>query len=442
MRGNAGGMLRYGMFLVLLMLSQSPAAAEDIHIDPNAETGGDGSAKRPFASIEKVLAGKPGQSARLVLASGFYGDLVLREVQGLTVQGADGDAVFSSVVIADSSDVVLRALTVDWARRQPQAGDGESSRNSAVRVDRSRGITIDGLTIRSAEDGSRWSAEAWRARAASGITAQGQDLVIRNNRLFYIRHGIQLTGSHGVIEGNTVAHFSGDGLRAIGDFNTVQDNSVHSCYAVDKNHDDGFQSWSLGPDGRPGAGVSRGTVLRRNTFLGDVKPGHPLQCRLQGIGLFGDIYEDWVIENNLVVVDHWHGITVMGARRVVIRNNTVFDPADNRVGPAGVRILPHKDGRQPEGSLIANNLAPRKSKAWPKGFPPVRGGVEYLGNVFYGNPRNVFRDPEALDLRPHAKSFGTDYAKGDGPKDDLTGYPRPWGKRADVGAYEYRGDGQ
>lgn len=442
MRINAGGMLRCGMFLALLMLSQNTAAAKDIHIDLHAEPGGNGSAASPYSSIEKALTSKPAHGTRLVLAAGFYGDLILHAAQGLTVQGGEGGAVFSSVAIDGSSDVILRSLTVDWARRHPLSGDEESSRHSAVRINRSRGITIDGLTIRSSEDGSSWTGEEWRARAASGITAQGENLVIRNNRLFYVRHGIQLTGSHGLIEGNTVAHFSGDGLRAIGDFNTVQDNVVHSCYAVDKNHDDGFQSWSLGADGRAGAGVSRGTVLRRNTFLSYQKPGHPLQCLLQGIGMFDGIYEDWLIENNLVVVDHWHGITVMGARRVVIRNNTVFDPTDNRVGPAGVRILPHKDGRQPEGSLIANNLAPRKSKAWPKGFPPVRGGVDYLGNVFYGNPRNVFRDPDRFDLRPHAKSFGTDYAKGDVPQDDLTGLPRPWGKRADVGAYEYRGDGQ
>lgn len=428
-------------FVLFLLSALVPgiAGAMDLHVDPKARTGGDGSAARPFDTVQAALSGAPGPGTRIVLAKGFHGALVLRNVRDLVIDGSDGAAILSSILIQGATGVTVRSVTVDWSRQAPAAADARPGSGVAVRVSGS-GIVLDGLAIRSAEDGSGWTDREWRALAASGIFARGDGMVIRNNRLSFVRHGIQLVGSKGMIDGNTVAHFSADGMRAIGDFNIVQDNLVHSCYRVDKNHDDGFQSWSIGPDGRAGTGVTRGTVLRRNKILSYLKPGHPLQCRLQGIGMFDGIYEDWLIENNLVVVDHWHGITVMGATRVVIRNNTVVDPVDNRVGPAAIRILPHKDKRQPLQSLVANNLVPGKASAQARGFPTVRDGVDHLGNVFYGNPRNVFRDPERFDFRPHAKSYGNDYAKGDVPADDLTGLPRPWGKRADVGAYEYRGD--
>ena len=38
------------------------------------------------------------------------------------------------------------------------------------------------------------------------------------------------------------------------------------------------------------------------------------------------MFVDWVIENNVVIVDHWHGITLGGARNCRIVNNTVIDP--------------------------------------------------------------------------------------------------------------------
>lgn len=432
------------VFATALPLSVTATDARIIHVDAAARTPGNGTAATPFQSVESALAAAPPPGAVIQLAAGFYGDFVLRQAQNLTISGRDGaqPAVFSSVIIEDSAGISLKAVTVDWSSRTGPATEGKSPAGSgvAVRIDRSRDILVEGLTVRSAEDGTGWTAEEWLANAANGISATGQNLTIRNNRLFFVRHGVALYGANGVVEGNTVAHFSGDGLRAIGDFNLVQDNFVHSCYRVDANHDDGFQSWSLGPDGRAGTGVSKGTILRRNRIFSYLEPGHPLQCRLQGIGMFDGIYEDWVIENNLVVVDHWHGITVMGAQGVIIRNNTVFDPEENRVGPAGVRILPHKDGRLPQRSAVSNNLLPGKARQWPKGFPASGQGVDYSGNMFYGNPRNVFRDPGNLDFRPHAKSYANDYAKGAVPPDDLLGSPRPWGKRGDVGAFEYRGE--
>ena len=78
-------------------------------------------------------------------------------------------------------------------------------------------------------------------------------------------------------------------------------------------------------------------------------PQQPHRGALQGIGCFDGMFVDWIIENNVIIVDHYHGITLGGARGCRIVNNTVIDwtrwlracfpttrAADCRPGPARV----------------------------------------------------------------------------------------------------------
>ena len=64
-------------------------------------------------------------------------------------------------------------------------------------------------------------------------------------------------------------------------------------------------------------------------------PNQPFRGTLQGLGCFDGFYIDWVIENNLVVTDHWHGISLCGAVNCRIVNNTVVDANDVSPGPPG-----------------------------------------------------------------------------------------------------------
>ena len=59
---------------------------------------------------------------------------------------------------------------------------------------------------------------------------------------------------------------AGNGLRGLGNHCTFQYNTVKNCYDVNRNHDDGFQSWSVGPNGI-GTGEVVRMVLRGNTII-------------------------------------------------------------------------------------------------------------------------------------------------------------------------------
>ena len=102
---------------------------------------------------------------------------------------------------------------------------------------------------------------------------------------------------------------------------------------IDNNHDDGIQSYSRDRLGCDGFGEVKGVVLRGNTIINFENLNQPLRCNFQGIGLFDGMFVDWVIADNLVVTNHWRGITVMGARNVKIENNIVVDNLAGKPGP-------------------------------------------------------------------------------------------------------------
>ena len=68
----------------------------------------------------------------------------------------------------------------------------------------------------------------------------------------------------------------------------------------------------MGPGG-VGTGEVRDVVLRGNVIINNLNPDHPLHATLQGIGCFDGLFVNWVVENNVVITDHWHGISLYGA---------------------------------------------------------------------------------------------------------------------------------
>ena len=101
----------------------------------------------------------------------------------------------------------------------------------------------------------------------------------------------------------------------------------------------------------------RGIVLRGNTIINFENPAQPLKGTLQGIGCFDGFFVDWVVENNVVITNHWHGISLYGVRNSRVVNNTVIDNNSASPGPPWIMVTAHKDGRQSDGVVVRNNLA-------------------------------------------------------------------------------------
>ncbi|MFW6355188.1 MAG: choice-of-anchor Q domain-containing protein [Spirochaetota bacterium] len=425
------------------------------YVDPvNGSPDGDGSLENPWRTVEDVIdAGlikawrydAPYNETRelepinpdgpvtggdtIYLMDGDHGELDLRQcynLRPLTFEAYDDhEPVVSRIEIMSASHVVVRGLTV-----RPDPGYTEAYRLVYVHASGWHGpledVTIEDNFVYSVPDSSEWSRDDWNTLSCSGIGVRADHVNVIDNRLLNVNFGISYDGNFGVVRGNEIENFSGDGMRGIGSDLLFEYNTVRNCYAVNGNHDDGFQSWSI--DDQP---PRERVVLRGNVIIGYTDPEQPFRGTLQGIGCFDGFFHDWVVENNLIVTDHWHGITLSGARRSRIVNNTVVDLNDERPGPPWIRISAHKDGRPSEDCLIRNNIAATISAG-----AGVRDDHNYRIPSFEQIDA-IFRDPAAGDYSLAEDSPARDAGiSEEAAFFDILGRPRPRGAGIDLGAYE------
>ncbi|MDA3863428.1 MAG: right-handed parallel beta-helix repeat-containing protein, partial [Deltaproteobacteria bacterium] len=323
-------------------------AVNTFYVDPvNGSNDGDGSLENPWKDLQEVINTKVAtlkyeelpwtESGELVsvnseqpvkggdeivLRDGYYGALLISESfneRYITIRAMEDETpLFSEVEVHSAAKWVLRGLNIDGSKQEEPGSSTLLSikyHNYFGPVSR---ILVDNCRLFSTPDISAWTAADWNQLSCNGIEIRGSHVQVQNNLLRNVNFGITVNGSNVTVKDNTIENFSGDGLRGLGQNLLFEGNLVKNCYDVNDNHDDGFQSWSV-----EGQTVSR-IVLRGNTFINFEDPQQPLRGPLQGIGCFDGFYEDWLVENNLVIVDHWHGITFLGAKNVKVRNNTVI----------------------------------------------------------------------------------------------------------------------
>lgn len=443
----------------------SVASANDFYVDPvEGSPAGDGSAGDPWGSLEDVIAaglietrnwsilpyadgatleavnaGAPVQPGDTIwLLSGHHG--------AIEITGAYNESPITIVALEGHTPTLHHALfraASGWRLRgvsiSPTYDPGRGN-VTGVTIDShdfsgpASEITVEACTIFSVEDSSGWSAADWVANVINGIAGDGDDLVIRDNVLTNVGFGISMSGLRSRVAYNSVRNFSGDGLRGLGDYEVFEYNYVANAVVIDDNHDDGFQSWSNGPAG-VGTGEVVGVVLRGNTIVNYEDPAQPLRGTLQGIGCFDGFFVDWVIENNVIITDHWHGISLYGARDSRIVNNTVLDLNEDTPGPPWIRISPHEDGTESSGCVIRNNLA--------TAFASEGGGIAEDNNMEITDAAALFVGPTPpydLHLLPSAPAVDIGSAEL-APMRDIEGISRPQGAAVDLGAYEWHEPG-
>jgi len=458
-----------GCILALILLNQcsgssgggsDPTAQEatpgnTFYVDPlNGSISNDGSADFPWRTLQEVIeqnlietteyetlpyeegapmvvknAGapvKPGDT--LVLRDGYHGELRIIGAYNtayVTIKAQAGHRpVLSRIHLTAVSKWRLQDLTVS-----PEAAPQyENDTLVFVESHNWRGpsfdVVIDGCTLYSVAASAGWTDVDWNAMACNCIQVSGDDMTISNNHCKNVNFGITVSGDNSLIHNNIVENFAGDGMRGLGNDLVFEYNLVKNCYAVNSNHDDGFQSWSINDD-PPRERV----ILRGNVFINYEDPNQPYRGTLQGIGCFDGPYVDWIVENNVVIVDHWHGIAFYGAYGCLIVNNTVVDQNDISPGPPWSRVDPHKDGTASRGCVIRNNIAPQIITS---------EGVTADHNYLVTDYNATFQDCASFDLRPRADAAVIDAGSpSQAPAEDADGTPRPRGRGYDIGAYEY-----
>lgn len=421
------------LFLGLFALSSIPALSETYYVAPlGTVVAGtpDGTTGKPFLSVDLAFkSGKVKGGDTLLLKDGAYGPLTIKANAAFDVpvtimsQNAKAAQVDRILLAGTTRKLILRNLSV-WPSN-PDAGEPYLIRSYNTTSD----ITLDALDIRSEKGAAGymgWDAAKWGVRKSSGIMMQGPRSVVTGNKLMGVYHGI-LVSRDSTIVNNVIEGFNGDGMRAFTG-GTVRGNRVMNCVKTDTNHDDGFQSFAVG-DGA----VVADLVIDSNTIIEWTgAPDHPLRCKLQGIGLFDGPFVNLTIVNNLVVVSHYHGITVYGGQGAKITNNTVVHAKGHTLTYPYIAIRANKDEPAPKNVLVSNNISMSVS-----GKASAADSVVFLNNSVIGTPSLMFKDPAAFDFRPKSSSGFIDSADPvTAAKVDIEGNKRPSGALPDRGAYE------
>lgn len=354
--------------------------AATFHCDPvHGSADGDGSAARPWRTIEEVLGKglvqwldsrgqtvhpqapvKPGDT--VLLHSGWHGSIRIASAfndQTTTLAAAAGNSPHLGwIEIGEGRNWCLKGLTVSPSLAPSPSGappkslvtlgerGGETSAN----------LVVEDCFVYTTLDTSAWSARDWMEKTASGIWLgrHGRTHIARNNYVLNTRFGINLCAADCVAEGNVVDSFSGDGIRATRDGQTVRRNVIKNIFVSsrdgDDNHDDGIQVFLF----NKGRGLVSGVAIRENLIVARERDDLPFPAPMQGIGCFDGPLAGFNVSDNVVCVNTWHGLSLYDAQGCVISNNICFTRWPNRERPW--IMLGQKQG-QARGNTVCDNQA-------------------------------------------------------------------------------------
>lgn len=354
--------------------------------------------------LAALTAAKGGEV--ILMASGDYGALDLFAAgpvppvyqQKVTLRSADPakPAVITGLKLTGAKNLIFEDLTFDYTfingdkpglTRPFQVNDSVdiAFRNVLFDGDVARGVAAEdngfpagfGLSVRNV---SRFTLESSEIRNfyRGLVVGEAADTVIRLNDLHELRSDgmnfVKVTGL--LVEANVIRDFR----RSF----------------ASKDHADMIQFWSMNAD-FPSTDVS----IRRN-FLTVGRGDHTQAIFMRNEAVDAQnggrsmYYRDFVIEENLILNQHLHGITVGETDGLVIRRNTLIR-VPRRSEPGGRGDYSMMPGIQvAEGSVnveVTDNIAsrvPKSQRGWRQSGNALVQDLEPLEPGFY--PR-VFVNP-------------------------------------------------
>jgi hypothetical protein len=426
----------------------------------NGDDNNDGSINRPWKTLQNVIDTKiqtkeynqlPFSSNSylidkninapikagdvIILKEGYYGFININKAFNsdfITIEGENDRVYLSGIKITGASKFRLHNLNIT----HDNSGYKKDNVLISIRNDNYFGnvnfIVIDECRINSTNNSNQWNLDTWLEKSANGILSDGKNIMLFKNELKNINVAISVKGDNSVVINNKIKNFSEDGIRVLGNNNLIENNLIQDCYNINRNHNDGIQSFTTSEQS------VKNVIIRNNKIFGHIKMNYSEigTVGLQGIGCFDGFYENWRVENNLIIVDNWHGITFRGTKNVKIINNTVIDlnlnNANNKPSP-WIMIESHKDGRLSTNSIIRNNIIPNKIVATNDTLDENNYKID-INNRF-----NIFVDYNNYNF--HLKSSATEIIdmgnNALAPNIDLDWQTRPRGNGIDIGAYEY-----
>ena len=249
------------------------------------------------------------------LASGSYSPIALTGLKfdgAVTVmsQNPNALAMLNGLTVKDCQGLTFKNLdmAVDAAKA-----------DYPYMVIGSNKIAFDGLNVHGSLDGNAQN------DAAAMLIRNSKDVSVTNSEFQQLRHGIGHMDSDGVtISNNSFHDLQTDGVRGGGSSHvTVSNNYFTNFHMADGDHPDAIQFWTTNTTKSASDITVSGNVVVRGG--GD---------SIQGVFFRDQVgtlpFQSVTITNNIVVGGMYNGISVNGAKDLVISGNTVSGLGDQR----------------------------------------------------------------------------------------------------------------
>lgn len=358
----------------------SVAVADSFYCDPVlGNPSGDGTQSNPWRTLQEVISGNliqtydrngntlnpnapvhPGDT--ILLRSGYQGVVYIAKGYNdlpITIAADDGETPqLGWIIVREGSRWTFRGLTISPEFAPPAAGNPptEIVRFAENGTSPSSELIIEDSFIFTVADSSNWTANDWINNAATGIRLgrHGTGHIARNNYIMNVRFGINLCAYDCIAEGNVIDSFSGDGIRATRDGQVVQYNVIKNCRCSaadgDTNHDDGIQCFLF----NVGYGTVQNVTIRGNLVIARDDDNLPMSAPLMGITGFDGPLVNFLVEDNVVLSDQYHGVSLYDAVDCLVQNNTCYSRWSTIPKPW---VMIGKKRVDPSGNTVLDNFA-------------------------------------------------------------------------------------
>lgn len=256
------------------------------------------------SSLNAALkAAKAGDT--ILLSSGSYALSVsgLKFAADVTIASANPDrpAVITGLSIKDSAGLTLRDLDL--------SASGAGSGHPFV-VYRSQDIHLERLSVHGSLDGNPHN------DGKGLLIRESRDVSVTDSEFQDLAEGVAHIDSFGLtIAQNTFHHLTYDGVRGGGSSNvTISGNLFRDFFPKGGDHPDAIQFWTTNT-----TTSAKNIVITDNAFVrGEGAAAQGIFIRDQ-VGSLP--YENVTITGNVVAGGMYHGVSIIGARNVVIEDN-------------------------------------------------------------------------------------------------------------------------
>jgi len=420
------------------------------YADPiNGNLFNDGSEEAPWGTLASIVSNHKymQEGSKLCLKSGDHGSPIITNyhyTQTLTITAEIGEEPFvHTLALINSDHITIKNLVIDGSLTTPNSNP--SNKAFLLNSDSvSHHLSFNNITLKSADDTSMWTKTDWYNKVHSGARFQGDYISVTNTLFLNTYHAVEFDGNYAYLSHSTIDNFAGDAIRGNGSFSTYEYNIVRDCYINDYaiQHDDAFQTFNLDSSDPKVKEVTLRfnkfslfedpitTFVTNNNLIGNL---------MQGVIITDGYADGWIVENNLIVNDQLHGISLYGVRNSRVQNNTVIQhPHYSDIDVPRIYLdKSSKTGQLNFNNTIRNNIAGQYT-TWTYASDTVFEGNIALDRTDRNSYLTSFEDYDALNFHLKAGASAIDAGVGLELSDkDLDGESRVKGSQVDAGAFEF-----